>query len=466
MFIHDCLFVYDCVYMLELTCNALHGHAKWYQTGTPIHNFIVDLYSCVCFLHYSPWCQWDIWKSKFDMKKDEKKVWMRLRTMLAPITLRRTKTDKLPDGSSLLVLPSQTSYLHRLDMLDIERKIYNKLIKLYREKLTNNNNEKISFSSLLVHLLRLRQCCDHIVLALCHSSHDTTLINICKECGVEWKEHDDDDEEKEEEKEIKDNANQQDEADDILCILCQDVVSGPAIIKLSCQHIGCIECIDNWLEQDEDELICTICDTNHSAASIQKQVDSYYKTQKEKKTAVTSSNKHLPINRYGHYLESLRISSPTQSFFITIKLQFLIQQLTQLKYTNPNDKILIFSQWTSMLDLIASALEHPDHYINDTFIQSIIDKENEKGKDEKINEDTDKDKKGKTKNKANSSNDLSFDYVRLDGSQTSKQQANNIELFHNNNKYNIFLLSLKAGGTGLNLTIANHIFMLDMWWNR
>src|SRR4029450_2720608 len=28
-----------------------------------------------------------------------------------------------------------------------------------------------------------------------------------------------------------------------------------------------------------------------------------------------------------------------------------------------------------------------------------------------------------------------------------------------------FLLSLKAGGTGLNLTAANHVFMFDRWWN-
>jgi SNF2 family DNA or RNA helicase len=29
----------------------------------------------------------------------------------------------------------------------------------------------------------------------------------------------------------------------------------------------------------------------------------------------------------------------------------------------------------------------------------------------------------------------------------------------------IFLLSLKAGGTGLNLTAANHVVHLDRWWN-
>ena len=31
--------------------------------------------------------------------------------------------------------------------------------------------------------------------------------------------------------------------------------------------------------------------------------------------------------------------------------------------------------------------------------------------------------------------------------------------------YNIFILSLKAGGLGLNLTAANHVFHFDRWWN-
>lgn len=32
-------------------------------------------------------------------------------------------------------------------------------------------------------------------------------------------------------------------------------------------------------------------------------------------------------------------------------------------------------------------------------------------------------------------------------------------------KHNVFVLSLKAGGTGLNLTEANHVIHFDRWWN-
>ena len=54
-------------------------------------------------------------------------------------------------------------------------------------------------------------------------------------------------------------------------------------------------------------------------------------------------------------------------------------------------------------------------------------------------------------------------YAYLDGS-TSDRQAQ-VELFQNNSNIQIFLISLKAGGLGLNLTAADYVFILDPWWN-
>jgi len=54
-------------------------------------------------------------------------------------------------------------------------------------------------------------------------------------------------------------------------------------------------------------------------------------------------------------------------------------------------------------------------------------------------------------------------YAYLDGS-TSDRQAQ-VELFQNNPNIQIFLISLKAGGLGLNLTAADYVFILDPWWN-
>jgi SNF2 family DNA or RNA helicase len=40
-----------------------------------------------------------------------------------------------------------------------------------------------------------------------------------------------------------------------------------------------------------------------------------------------------------------------------------------------------------------------------------------------------------------------------------------VEQFQNEDREKVFLISLKAGGVGLNLTAAEYVFMLDPWWN-
>jgi SNF2 family DNA or RNA helicase len=79
-------------------------------------------------------------------------------------------------------------------------------------------------------------------------------------------------------------------------------------------------------------------------------------------------------------------------------------------------KSLVFSQWTSMLDLLEPKLR-------------------ERG--------------------------LAF--VRLDGSTVDR--AGTVDRFQRDPEVPVFLVSLKAGGIGLNLTAADHVFLFDPWWN-
>jgi len=53
----------------------------------------------------------------------------------------------------------------------------------------------------------------------------------------------------------------------------------------------------------------------------------------------------------------------------------------------------------------------------------------------------------------------------LHGGVTKKGRDRMVELFGKQDGPAIFLLSLKAGGTGLNLTRASHVFHFDRWWN-
>lgn len=56
-------------------------------------------------------------------------------------------------------------------------------------------------------------------------------------------------------------------------------------------------------------------------------------------------------------------------------------------------------------------------------------------------------------------------YATLDGKLSQKQRQEAVERFQNEEDCRVFLISLKAGGTGLNLTAADYVYILDPWWN-
>lgn len=100
------------------------------------------------------------------------------------------------------------------------------------------------------------------------------------------------------------------------------------------------------------------------------------------------------------------------------KLEACIELITQA--IAGGHKILLFSQFTSMLDLIGEEL-----------------------------------KKAK------------IDYYRIDGSVKKEARMEMVEQFQNpQNQVSVFCISLKAGGTGLNLTAADIVIHYDPWWNK
>jgi len=56
-------------------------------------------------------------------------------------------------------------------------------------------------------------------------------------------------------------------------------------------------------------------------------------------------------------------------------------------------------------------------------------------------------------------------YVYFDGSSTSREREEAIQEFQNDHDCRVFLISLKAGGIGLNLTAADYVYIVDPWWN-
>jgi hypothetical protein len=96
------------------------------------------------------------------------------------------------------------------------------------------------------------------------------------------------------------------------------------------------------------------------------------------------------------------------------KLDALLPQLNEVM--EEGHKALVFSQFTSMLGIVRGHLD-----------------------------------------------DMGVTYEYLDGKTRNRQE--HIERFQNDPDCKLFLISLKAGGVGLNLTAAEYVFLLDPWWN-
>ena len=98
------------------------------------------------------------------------------------------------------------------------------------------------------------------------------------------------------------------------------------------------------------------------------------------------------------------------------KLSALIAMMTEI--VDEGHKILVFSQFTSMLALIKVELEKAGYV-----------------------------------------------YEYLDGQTPAQERLEKVNRFNADQKIPIFLISLKAGGTGLNLTGADYVIHYDPWWN-
>lgn len=61
--------------------------------------------------------------------------------------------------------------------------------------------------------------------------------------------------------------------------------------------------------------------------------------------------------------------------------------------------------------------------------------------------------------------ELNVDFEYFDGSTSTSDREKAINRFQNEEECRVFLISLKAGGVGLNLTAADYVYIVDPWWN-
>ncbi len=180
----------------------------------------------------------------------------------------------------------------------------------------------------------------------------------------------------------------------LVCCICDDPAEDA--IRSTCRHDFCRACVKSYIRTFSERGEDPGCPRCHIPLSI----DLEQEAREQDELAVKKSS---IINR----IQMEKWTSST-------KIEMLLMELRQLRSSKRTSKSIIFSQFTSMLQLVEWRLRR-----------------------------------------------AGFNTVMLDGSMTPAQRQSSIEYFMKNFHVEVFLVSLKAGGVALNLTEASQVYIVD-----
>ncbi|WLF80239.1 hypothetical protein PVL30_004015 [Lodderomyces elongisporus] len=423
----------------------LKGEYRLCLSGTPMQNSIEELYPVVRFLKIRPYYIEEKFradliiplKSKNENYDDvdRSRSMRKLRALLSSIMLRRNK-NSLIDGQPILQLPEKHLISDFVELEGEEKDYYSSLesgIQKVARKVLDNGDK----SSVLTMLLRLRQAC-------CHS-YLVEIGQIKKERegreaedglmgagGIksDWRQQ------------LKLIAGISDSVrrsvvermslDNIqfTCPVCYDAVdsTGRLAIFTECGHIICQACVNEFFENNmtEDEqrgstriAECLDCKTHVKNTNVADYAifNKLYIQQMD----VAEVERHCRVYYAKKQISNISIikelTKRDQGFEASAKIEKAIELINNIQQANPSEKIIIFSQFTTLFDLMKLVLDH-----------------------------------------------LKILHLRYDGSMTVEAKNNVIKQFYQSN-CNVLLLSLRAGNVGLTLTCANHVIIMDPFWN-
>ncbi|TDL20620.1 hypothetical protein BD410DRAFT_725354 [Rickenella mellea] len=344
-----------------IACVALEGKFRWCLTGTPMQNNVEELFSLLQFLRIRPLNDWETFNHQINKPvKSGRSVraMKRLQLVLKAIMLRRKK-DTLLNGKPLIELPPRIVNVQPCEFDEDEREFYDALekkIALTINKFMKGGAQMPNYTSMLVLLLRLRQACNHPSLVSKDFSTDKEAV----------------------EPKAAKNDGDLDGADDLADLFGQMGVAG----ERKCQM--CQEILSEEEAHNPDATHCAGC------------------------ADIAAKSRRRSLARPG-------IDLPPDS----AKIRMILQLLEDIdERSDGEEKTIIFSQFTSMLDLLQPFL------------------------------------------RANG-----VRYVRYDGSMRKDQREASLETIRTSGSVKCILISFKAGSTGLNLTACNNVILVDLWWN-
>ncbi|KAI1632818.1 DNA repair protein RAD16 [Biscogniauxia mediterranea] len=379
--------------MTAKACFALQVEYRWCLTGTPLQNRIGELFSLIRFLNIAPFAsyfckqcpcsslEWDMNDDgkcvhcnhfsmrhvsvfnqellnpiqKYGNRGKGKEAFQKLRLMTERIMLRRLKKNH----TDSMELPVKEIHVDRQFFGEEENDFANSIMTNGRRKFDTYVAQGVllnNYANIFGLIMQMRQAADHPDLILKKSTEGGQNV--------------------------------------IVCCICDEPAE--EAIRSRCKHDFCRDCAKSYINS-QDQPDCPQC---HIPLSIDLE-------QPEIEQDETLVKKSSIINR-------IKMENWTSSS----KIELLVHELHRLRSDNASHKSIIFSQFTTMLQLIEWRLRR-----------------------------------------------AGITTVMLDGSMNPAQRQASINHFMANVDVECFLVSLKAGGVALNLTEASRVFIVDPWWN-
>lgn len=452
-------------------CYELGAIHRWVLTGTPIVNRLEDLFSLVRFLKVEPWNNFSFWKTFITVpfeSKDYARALNVVQTVLEPLVLRRTKMMKTPEGEPLVPLPSRKIEIEEVDLSTEEREVYDFIYT--RAKRTFNDNVEAgtllkSYSTIFAQILRLRQSCCHPVLTrnkaivadeeeaanvanASNGLHDDMdlqdLINrftAATESGVS--------------NETQDPSAKfttyalrqiQNESSGECPICSEEPMIDPAVT--ACWHSACKRCLEDYIRHQTDKGLPPRCFSCRAPVSSN-DIFEVIKHQSPNSTPAEYdiySNTPPSSSQAVPRISLRRINPLSPTSHTSAKIHSLLNHLARVP---PNTKSVVFSQFTSFLDLISPQLTKlgiPHVRLDGTMPQ-----------------------KARAGVLAQFNKTETYDQEDIDDEDTPVTTASKSSTkdgrSHSKDSPTVLLISLRAGGVGLNLTAASNVFMMDPWWS-
>ncbi|KAJ5976307.1 hypothetical protein N7481_010014 [Penicillium waksmanii] len=433
-------------------CCALNATFRWCLTGTPMMNKLDDLQSLLKFLRIRPYNHKEKFKRDFPVRVGmvEENTMQQLRVLVKSVCLRRTKTSQI-DGQPILNLPPKVIEKVHVVFNDFENAAYTELNTKTQEKITkliNNGTLGKNYTHVLVLLLRLRQACCHPQLLDINTDDITTVSGVDLIANAKLLTPD-------VVTRIK-NLDEEGDEEAGTCPICMDS-SGNAVIYIPCGHSVCRECfarisdpavlarddtsglvkcqncrgpVDpekitdlNSFKQAHDPNATPDNEAGKKDETSDEDSDTEYDSEDESGESVKrGKRKSLAVLRKAgqknqkerrKYLRRLE-----KSWIPSSKIEKSLEILQANEDRGTGEKTIIFSQFTSLLDLLEVPLKR-----------------------------------------------RGWKYVRFDGSMKVDDRNASVAGFTDDPSTRIMLVSLKAGNAGLNLVAASHVIIFDPFWN-